>query len=476
MGQIPRSRRAQIQREATFIRMRGQREGFPLERIVTALRGTFPELSPLEAWRLALGWSRNQTIAQVAGLYIADGLRPPALSAAMLCRFEHGPDRPGPEYATMLARAYGAHLDQLGLRPRCVCGHGYGELRYGQPYEAHPGWAPVLLPGVELMTTSSGLPAVRESLRLALLDAPYGGPVVVELAEAAVEHYALNYSRHAPALLFDEVHGARGLLGDALASPVDPVTGNDLRRAAGWLSALLGNLAYHLADHSGARAHFAITVSLGERVGDARLTAWALGAQSMVARARLDLPAALAYAQAGLERASGPLVRAQLLGWAVLPSLAQLGQAAEAERVLSEATSTLAADPAGGAPGRFGFDAPELDLHESEAWLALGRTDRAATRAEASAAGCVLLTPGWAAATIVLAQTEAPARPGDAAARALDVLERIPPDRLRSTTRDRLRALVATLDSTDTAVVRDLHERVRTLPPPIDVYGRGATA
>ncbi|MFI6801716.1 helix-turn-helix domain-containing protein [Streptosporangium canum] len=462
MGQITRSRRAQIQREATAVRMRGQREGFPLARIVTAMCTTCPELSPLEAWRLALGWSRAQTIAQVADLYLCDGLKPPALSEAMLCRFEQGPDRPGPEYAGMLARAYGAGLDQLGLRPRCVCGadlDGYGQQT-----------APLIVPGVEM--TAAGLPAVRESLRLALLDAPYGGPVVVELAEAAVEHYALNYSRHVPAHLFDEVHAARSLLGDALAVPVNATIGAELRRSAGWLSALLGNLAYHLADHSGARVHLAVAASLGERTGDAWLTAWAYGAQSMVARARRDYAAALTYAQAGLECASGPVVRAQLLGWAMLPSLAQLGQETDAERVLSEATNTLAADPVGGASGRFGFDAAELDLHESEAWLALGRADRAATCAEASAAGCVPHTPGWAAATLVLAQAEAPARPGDAAARVLDVLERIPADRLRSTARERLRVLTAALDGVDVVSVRDLRERVQTLPPPVDIHGR----
>ncbi|WP_051752179.1 helix-turn-helix domain-containing protein [Streptosporangium amethystogenes] len=470
MGQITRSRRAQIQREAASIRIRGQREGFPTERIVTVLRSTCQELTPLEAWRLALGWSRAQVVAQVAALYLADGLHPPALSEAMLCRFEHGPDRPGQEYATMLARAYGAHPDQLGLRPRCVCGR--GEREYGQPYEPHPEWAPVLLPGVELMSTASGLPAIRESLRLALLDAPHGNPAVVELAETAVEYYALTYSRHAPMPLFNEVHAARGLLGDALATPADEVTGTELRRTAGWLSALLGNLAFHLGDHSGARAHLAVAGALGDRTGDARLAAWTLGAQSMIARHRQDLPAALAYAHAGAGQAPSALVRAQLLGWAVLPSPAQTGQAADAEHALGEATSILAADPAGGEPGRFGFDAAELDLHEAEAWLALGRTDRAAGRAETSAAGCVPHTPGWAAATLVLTQAEALLHPGDAAARALDVLERIPAERLRSTARERLQRVVATLGDMDIATVRDLHERVRILPPLIDIHGR----
>ncbi|MEU4831983.1 hypothetical protein [Streptosporangium sp. NPDC023615] len=472
VGQVTRSRRAQIQREAAALRMRGQCDGFPVERIVTAIRSAFPEVSPLEAWRLALGWSRAQTVARIGDLYLSDGLKPTALSEAMLCRWEHGPDRPGPEYATMLARAYGAHPDQLGLRPRCVCGD--GEPGYGRA-EAHPGWVPVLLPG-DAMTTASGLPAVRESLRLALLDAPRGGPVVVELAEAAVEHYALTYSRHAPSVLFDEVHAARGLLGDALAAPADDVTGVELRRAAGWLSALLGNLAFHLADHSGARAHLAVAMALGEHAGDARLVSWVLGASSMLARAHHDLPAALTHAQAGLERAPSAPARAQLLGWAVLPSLAGLGRTAEAERALSEATAILSADPTGGAPGRFGFDAAELDLHEAEAWLALGRADRAVRRAEASVAGCVLHAPGWAAATLVLAQAEASTRPGDAAARALGVLEQVPADRLRSTSRERLRRVASTLGEVDVAAVRDLRERLRVLPPPVDVHGRGATA
>ncbi|MFE6945986.1 hypothetical protein [Streptomyces chartreusis] len=48
------------------------------------------------------------------------------------------------------------------------------------------------------MTTASGLPAIRESVQWAVLDAPGGSPALVALAQAAVEHYALNYSKHPP--------------------------------------------------------------------------------------------------------------------------------------------------------------------------------------------------------------------------------------------------------------------------------------
>ncbi|MFI7126021.1 hypothetical protein ACIBQ1_10025 [Nonomuraea sp. NPDC050153] len=127
MGQITRSRRAQIQREATAIRMRGQRAGHATERIVTELRDALPEVSALEAWRLALGWSRAQAVDQVAKVYIGEGLHPPGLSEAMLCRYEHGQERPGVEYAGMLAGVYGTTRQMLGLAPRCVCGEGRRE-------------------------------------------------------------------------------------------------------------------------------------------------------------------------------------------------------------------------------------------------------------------------------------------------------------------------------------------------------------
>lgn len=127
MGQVTRSRRAEIQREATAIRMRGQRARYTTERIVAELRDALPELSALEAWRLALGWSRAQAVDQVAKMYIGEGLLPPGLSEAMLCRYEHGQERPGVEYAGMLAGVYGTTQQMLGLGPRCVCGDGRRE-------------------------------------------------------------------------------------------------------------------------------------------------------------------------------------------------------------------------------------------------------------------------------------------------------------------------------------------------------------
>ncbi|MFF1959353.1 hypothetical protein ACFVWX_20505 [Streptomyces sp. NPDC058220] len=160
----------------------------------------------------------------------------------------------------------------------------------------------------------------------------------------------------------------------------------------------------------------------------------------------------------------------------MLPALAQLGRGDDADRALGVALTELEADPVGTAPGRFGFDEPELALHQAEAHLVLGRAEQARARAEASADACSGGTPGWAAATLVLAQTEAVVRPDDAAQRAVDVLDRIPAARLRSTARTRLARLDALLPDRTISGVADLHERLRVLPAVIDDHGQAITS
>lgn len=474
MATITRSRRAEIRREAATIRRRGQHRGWNTPRTLTAIRSALPEVTVLEGWRLALGWSRAQTISRIAALYRADGLQPPGLSESMLCRWEHagGLERPGDEYTVMLCRAYGAHPEQLGLaRTDETTGIPCPPpllIRYGHPHQAEPyEWVE------PTMTTVAGLPAVRESLRLSLLADPTGSPTVFELAEAAVEHYAHHYSKHPPQILFDEVHATRGLLAEPLAAAnrTDSAATHELRRSVGYLSALMGNLAFHLEDFAGARAHLATAHTYGHRIGDMRLTAWTCGARSMVALADNQPTAALEHAKEGLALAPAGLSRAQLHAWAQLRALARQGREREADEALAAANRELDADPAGQAPGRFGFDEAERALHEAEAHLALGRGSQAAARAERSQQATVHGTPGWAAATLTLARAEACTEPGDATARALGVLDHVPAARLRSTARQRLTKLDADLSLASATGVAELHERVCALPAAIDPYG-----
>src|SRR5207244_12972480 len=121
MRMITRRQRSEIQRRAQGIRLEGQRYGWPAERVAETIRRELPEVLALEAWRLAHGWSRPQALDGIAALYAADGLRPPPINSAMLCRWEHGRTEPSGEYAAMLCRLYRARPDQLGLARHCTC-------------------------------------------------------------------------------------------------------------------------------------------------------------------------------------------------------------------------------------------------------------------------------------------------------------------------------------------------------------------
>ena len=484
MARISRCRRSDIQRRAQGLRVEGQRCGWSAERIAETIRRELPEVLALEAWRLAYGWSRPQALEGVATLYAVDGLRPPPINSAMLCRWEHGQIEPSGEYAAMLCRLYRARPDQLGLAHSVYSalptpnedawyGRSQGGLRAvtvrlaqrkGATSGAQEGAAYHPMTG----NGNGELSALRESIQLTLeVEGPAGGSIVHEQLDGAVRYYALNYSKFPPGILFGEVQRCRALVAGMLRQAQLLGPRHHLEQIAGWQSALLGNLAFHLADYPAALTHLGTAGELGIHVGDDRLVAWTRGAQSMVARYQGRYAEALELAQDALRYAGTPLARAQVLAWAELPALASMQRSSEAVRVLSQASAELEADPAGTAPGRFGFDAAEFELHAAEGYLTLGHAEEAQTHARASLDLCSPHTPGWAAATLTLARAEAKrARPDQAVELSLLVLDQIPPERLRETTRQRLAVLAASLALIDQPGIRVLRERLRMLPAP----------
>jgi hypothetical protein len=194
----------------------------------------------------------------------------------------------------------------------------------------------------------------------------------------------------------------------------------------------------------------------------------------MTSRAQHRDAEALDLARQAMEFAATPLRRAQVLAWAQLPALARLGgqHRPDAVQVIGQAQDQMAADPDGSQPGRFGFDHAELHLHIAEASLLLGSTALAREHAEASRAATRAGRPSWAAATLALAQAEAAGgQASDAAAHAHTVLDAIPADALRETSRLRLRSLDRDLTRVGTsgAEALSLAERIRALPQLIPV-------
>jgi len=471
-ARISRARRAELQRAAQELRRQGQRNRWLVERIAATIRVKLPDMLPLEAWRLAYGWSRPQAVAGISSLYESDGLVAPPVNPSMLCRWEHGTHPPGPEYVSVLCRLYRADAVQLGLVPARVLQRTGGMpagYRHGKDAASGNGYQ------MTAEDEAAALAAVRDSVQLALeAEGPSGGPLAAQHLNAAWRYYDVSYSSFPPAMLAAEVHRTRALVTAMLRAPQPDETRTELRRVGGWLSALAGNLAFHLGDYPAAQIHLSTAARLGTAAGDTRLTCWSLGAQSMTSRAQDRNAEALDLARQAIEYAGTPLRRAQVLAWAELPALARLGgrYRSDALRVIGQAQDQMAADPDSSQPGRFGFDGAELHLHIAEASLLLGNPAMAREHAEASRAETRAGRPSWAAATLTLSQAEVTrGRASDAAALAHGVLDAIPAEFLRQTSRLRLRNLDQSLAGTGTAdtEVRSLTERIRALPQLVPV-------
>lgn len=410
---VSRATRAQLAREASRIRAEQQRHGVAVPAISDQITRTLP-VSTLGAWRLAYGWSRRHVVEAVGEVYRSDGLAPPGLTTAMLCRWEHGQTRPGPEYVYALARVYGIPPTRLGV-PLLVRGPGWYGHPIPQPRQEH-----------HMPPEYPELTAVADSIRL------HGADAGEDLAEQALGFYESRYSDFPPRVLAAEVARCRSLLiGN---------TGVDARRVLGWMSALLGNLAHHTGDPTGALIHLGTAARVGEQVGDPGLTGWALGAQSMVTMGRNRPAEALELAEQAAHYAHTPLRSAQITAWCRLRPLVALGDTDALTVHVTQALRDM--DRAEEEPGRFGFDRAEFEMHLAEAFLQHDPA-LAAQHAQTSVSLKRSGSPGWAAAVTVHARAQASRRQAqDAVALGESVLDTVPSGSLRATTHGRLRSLV----------------------------------
>jgi hypothetical protein len=454
VARVDRQRRARIKRHAQNVRSRGQVAGWGTHRIAAEIMREITDIRPLEAWRLATGWSRPEVIDGVAALYQRARLAPPPISSSMLCRWEHGDSAPSAEYAEALCRLYQARPDQLGLAAPAL-GTVYADpVRPGQQAPAGKGRGEAW----------SGAAAVRESVQLALqAEGEAGGRIALERLDQAARYFDLNYSRFPPAVLAGEIHLCRAAINRMLDRRPPSRARAGLLTCAAQLSALLGNLAYHCADHTAAEIHLGTASSLADAIGQRRILCWTLGAQSMLARARGRPDQALDLAGAALREANDPLSRAQVIAWARLPAYARMGEAGEARDAMAAAQREMDASQAGSRPGRFGFDRAELGLHLAEASLRIGDLAGARAHAESSLRETAYGRPGWAAATLVLARGEAErGLTEDGAELGLQVLNAVPAEMLRDTSWRRLVALDRFVAGTGTrsAATAELSERL----------------
>jgi transcriptional regulator with XRE-family HTH domain len=234
------------------------------------------------------------------------------------------------------------------------------------------------------MALWSGLGAVLESLRLTLrVEGPAGGPGTHEQLELAVRHYAGVYWAMPPAVLFHEVHQCRQLVGALLDQPQPERHARHLHLIAGWLSALLGNLSFHLGDYTAARTHLGSARRLGEAAGHRGLIAWVRGAQSMVALYDGRVQDALRIARQGQAFAPGPLARAQLASWGEARALARMGDRRGVLEAIARGSRAIQSSQDDQSPGGvFSFSAGEFEQYCGSACLWLGLPKQAKQHVE----------------------------------------------------------------------------------------------
>lgn len=107
MVAMSRAQRADVVRRAGDICLACERQGMQAQQVAEAILQRLPDMLPLEACRLARGWSRPQALDELLALYEADGRLPPKVNTVMLCRWEHGVVAMSADYEHMLCRLYG---------------------------------------------------------------------------------------------------------------------------------------------------------------------------------------------------------------------------------------------------------------------------------------------------------------------------------------------------------------------------------
>jgi transcriptional regulator with XRE-family HTH domain len=117
----------------------------------------------IRAYRLALGISLADVVAQVRAWYVSEGRTVPRFSETLLSAYEGGQKRPGPEYLHYLCAVYRADPPDLGYPDPCFCGRGHG----GERTARAPAGTPSATPGHPAADPGPGGPGPVAAVKLA---------------------------------------------------------------------------------------------------------------------------------------------------------------------------------------------------------------------------------------------------------------------------------------------------------------------
>ena len=312
--------------------------------------------SRIRAYRLALGVSLADVVAQIRAWYVSEGRPAPRFSETLLSAYESGQKRPGPEYLHYLCAVYRTEPSDLGYPGPCFCGRPHragprarpaaqpaaafgGSLAgaaAGSPEAGHPrgrpgpGASPVpltedglgfpaepreaeddddVLRRAQLRMVADAAAAVDsqflgavERIRRRMDDALVGGTVsatMLDRWEETTAAYGIQYLTVPPLRLLCDV-----LLdfGDVrrMCEHRQPLDFSErLCRLAAQLAGLAGMIMINVGHQRLARSFFRTARTAGDETGDRQLRAWIAVRQALVPLYYGDPAEAVALARAG---------------------------------------------------------------------------------------------------------------------------------------------------------------------------------
>lgn len=375
----------------------------------------------IRAYRLALGITLADVVAQVRAWYQAEGRKAPRFSETLLSAYESGQKRPGPEYLHYLCAVYRADPQDLGYPGSCLCRGRHGGAGRTVPAGTAPA-ATVLagtLPEPAAADQGPSSDDDEDLLRRAVLRlrADLDGDVLGDAGSAffgAVDRIrrrtddALLAGRASGAMIdrWEQTTAAYGteymtapplrLLCDALLDLSDvrrmcaerqPVESAErLCGLAGRLAGLAGIILINLGDPRLARSFFRTARIAADETGDRRLRAWVTAREAVVPLYYGDPGEALALASSAADLAGrNPCVAGVMASAIAARAMARMaghGRRSgldQARDMLDRAHEALDGLPAGDrADTAFGYTQRQLFFHEGDTLLALGDGQRAA--------------------------------------------------------------------------------------------------
>ncbi|HEY7323666.1 MAG TPA: XRE family transcriptional regulator [Streptosporangiaceae bacterium] len=417
---------------ARQVRARGLATGCPPAEIAAAIAAACGT-TRIRAFRLALGVSLPDVVAQVQARYEADGRHVPGFSETLLSAYESGHKRPGTEYLHYLCASYGADPAELGFEGRCLCGRSHrASAEIGQAGESARGaLAPriaagperaaapdprpepeaeptVPLPRTNLDEDSDELRAmlvrqmaepgsprsqvdsrflgavdrIRSRVDEALLSGTVSAALLDRWEQGALS-YGLQYMTVPPLRLLCDVLLDLAEVRRMWAERQPLYVSERLCRLASQLAGIAGIAMLDLGDHRLARSLFRTARTAADETGDRQLRAWVAVRESLVPlyfgdpREAADLAAAaadLAGRHACAAAVMAPVVRARAQARMISPGQSR-GRAAleRAKASLDHALDAFADLPADQrADTALGYTERQLHFHAGDILVTLG--------------------------------------------------------------------------------------------------------